>query len=318
MQTASGYRHTFKGGVDDVRRRRAHRRDARRPGARRPSPRHGLTRSPALGIGRGDRTPGDRNRAHSGLQAERDSGRPAASVAHCHGDLRAGSARTVQSTSTRSGCRRPSRRSGPPSGPPADRARAGPCHRRPSPRSARRRAGSTRRSFLAMSLTYVGSQPVLAMPTSTRHTPSPSAVDATVDAPRCTARRAPGTRRTRRAGGPRRPAGRAAGWSTCCMSSQPPISTGPSCGWSNGRHGTNISGWCSSAQRRTASSSSSVGPVYQKCVRLLGAGRRVDDVPELGGPAEHAEVLVGPVVGGAAHRHRLVPGEVLEHASATG
>ena len=46
--------------------------------------------------------------------------------------------------------------------------------------------------------------------------------------------------------------------------------------------------------------------------RLLLAGGGVDDVPELGGPREHAEVLVRPVVGGAAHRVRLVPREVLE------
>ena len=38
-----------------------------------------------------------------------------------------------------------------------------------------------------------------------------------------------------------------------------------------------------------------------------------DDVPELGGPAVDAEVLVGPVVGGARHGGLLVPREVLVH-----
>ena len=45
--------------------------------------------------------------------------------------------------------------------------------------------------------------------------------------------------------------------------------------------------------------------------RLLGARGPLHDVPELGGPAEHAAVLVHPVVGGAAHRVGRVPGEVL-------
>ena len=47
---------------------------------------------------------------------------------------------------------------------------------------------------------------------------------------------------------------------------QPPSSTGPSCGCSNGYHGTNSAGACSSAQRSTASACSSVGPTYQKSV----------------------------------------------------
>src|SRR5690606_19301783 len=47
--------------------------------------------------------------------------------------------------------------------------------------------------------------------------------------------------------------------------------------------------------------------------RLAVAGGLLDDVPELGGPAVDAEVLVGPVVGGAAHRVGRVPGEVLAH-----
>ncbi len=47
--------------------------------------------------------------------------------------------------------------------------------------------------------------------------------------------------------------------------------------------------------------------------RLLLAGGRVHDVPELGGPAEHTEVLVGPVVGRPTHRLGRVPREVLVH-----
>ena len=61
----------------------------------------------------------------------------------------------------------------------------------------------------------------------------------------------------------------------------------------------------------TASSSSSVGPGVPEVRRLLGARGGLDDVPELGGPREHAEVVVRPVVGGAAHRVALVEREVL-------
>src|SRR5829696_2816141 len=47
-------------------------------------------------------------------------------------------------------------------------------------------------------------------------------------------------------------------------------------------------------------------------VRLLASGHLVDDVPELGRPPEDTEVLVRPVVGGAAHRVSGIPREVGE------
>ena len=43
--------------------------------------------------------------------------------------------------------------------------------------------------------------------------------------------------------------------------------------------------------------------------RLL-AGGLLNDVPELGGPPEHTEVFVRPVVGRATHGVALVPGEI--------
>ena len=75
--------------------------------------------------------------------------------------------------------------------------------------------GRTRSFFSARAVTCVGSQPVLAIPTSTRHVSSPSDVDRGVLDLEARRRRAPGTRRTRRAARPRRAAGAAAGWSTC-------------------------------------------------------------------------------------------------------
>ena len=173
--------------------------------------------------------------------------------------------------------------------------------------------GLTRRSLRPVCVTSVGSQPVLATPTSTRHVSAPSRVDRRVSD--LEARRAQrlvdgelgvrcdlGAQQVGRRVVPhveRRSSRRA----------RPVRAAG-------GRTGTSRrgqSGWCSSHHRSTASASSSVGPRYQKWVDCLWPVAAMDDVPVLGRPAVDAEVLVGPVVGGAAHRVRRIPREVLEH-----
>ena len=137
--------------------------------------------------------------------------------------------------------------------------------------------GRTRSFFAARTVTWVGSQPVFATPTSTCHVPSPRAVAA-----RCLISRQ----------------GDASAWNTAnsaCFSTsacnrwpgglvheyrsfQPPSSTGPSWGWSYGYQSTNpasrspaspghpFDARCRSSHRSTASASSAVGPTYQKCV----------------------------------------------------
>ena len=193
---------------------------------------------------------------------------------------------------------------------------AGPGRRRPSTPSPASSAtiGRTRSSLAARAETCVGSQPVLAMPTSTRHVPPPRST-----APRVTDLQA---RRRQRLGDgelgvaarPRPAAGRAAGSSRCpryvpaaeldraelrVLERVPVDELVGGVLVDPAQHGERL---LVGRARRTRSRSPASSPVAA-----------CDDVPELGRPREHAEVLVGPVVGGAAHRVGLVPREVLEH-----
>ena len=247
---------------------------------------------------------------HGSAEAEGRPGRAGPLVAGLDHELRARSgARTVQVARTRSGV--PSLRAPPfeleaTGGRRAARAPGGPGRRASRPRwagSARpRRAAPACSPWPAPSPSSVASRcwrarPAPAMSPRRAAAPRPAAA-------RGAARRGPGTM-AKSAWGPtsaaRRPAG---GLIHDRSQSQPPSSTGPSCGCSNGYQSTKTSpGKCSSAQRSTTELLLDAwvrSPRSPVCGPLAGGGR--DHVPELGGPAVDTEVVVGPVVRRARHQ----------------
>ena len=169
------------------------------------------------------------------------------------------------------------------------------------------------RSLCARAVTSVGSQPVLAMPTSTRHVPSPSAVDAGGARSPGAARRAPGTPRTRRAGATSSRSRAAAGWSRrrgrASRRARPGRAAGGRTGTS--RRTARARARRSSAARRAPARRS--GRVYQKCVDCFVPVAGVDDVPELGRPASTRRGARRPSRRRPRSSCRLVPREVLEH-----
>ena len=194
-------------------------------------------------------------------------------------------ARTTHVASTRSGvpsCHWPKRR--PPSGPAAGRAAGGPGRRRP-----RRRPSSATIGFVSWSLapraeTCVGSQPVLAMPASTRHVPAPRSTAAVWTISRhgdaiAWATANAGVRRhlvaeqvERRVGPDAEvvPAAELDGPELRVVERVPRRRTGR--------------GRARRHQRSTASAWASVGPRYQKSPPCFSPVAAVDDVPELRRP----------------------------------
>ena len=152
------------------------------------------------------------------------------------------------------------------------------------------------------------------MPTSTRCSVAAEATSPRCAAPPAAASTSPGRPRTRRAAAPPRAAraGRVGPEEHVVPAAD--LHRHRAAGDRTASSRRTARDGCATAQRYTASSSLVGGAgVPDVRARPLVPVAVLDDVPELGGPAVHAEVLVRPVVGGAAHRVALVEREVLEH-----
>ena len=231
--------------------------------------------------------------------------------------------RTTHVASTRSGV--PSCQSAEAQRGPARRAgraacRAGPpTTSTPSRRPRRRSAGHEVVLGARGPRRAVGSQPVLAMPASTRHVPPPRSTARACGRSRGAARPAPGRRRTRRAARPRR-GSRSSGGFVQIAEVVPAaeldrpelrvVERVPVDVLRPGRARRPSAARRAPARRSgrgTRSRSPASSPVAAWTTSQNSVVQR-----------EHAEVLVGPVVGGAAHRVGLVPREVLVTRSAPG